>query len=662
MALQLIKKIATKLLGRSTTTQLSERPAKGGTRSRPSDKRKDEPARRGKGAAARPARNKRPARPVRPERPERPEQSKSEPRADAPSRPPRKRSDARTSERPPRRADSQRPQRRTDSQRPSRSGSTAPRSGYSDRSTTRPGGAVGAPETAHRQEVHATWSPEQFQVPPAEGKKRFQDFDLPAEILHAVADLKFEYCTPIQALSLEYALAGKNVAGRAQTGTGKTAAFLVALLTRYLRTPTARPTEPGCPRALIIAPTRELVIQISDDADAIGKYCGLRYLAVYGGMDHERQRQELQAGPVDLLVATPGRLLDFVNGKVIDLSQVDTLVIDEADRMLDMGFIPDVKRIIFRLPPKEKRSTMLYSATLNDDVMRLASQWMTEPVRVDIDSGTLTIDTVRQVIYIVTAREKFKILFNLLQEHPDQRVLVFCNRRRSTERVAENLTRLGIRCEMLSGDVQQNRRLRVLEDFKAGNVRVVVATDVAGRGLHVDDIGFVVNFDFPYEADDYVHRIGRTGRAGHTGTAISFADEDESFIIPDIEKFIGEPLKCTVPEENLLRPIPSGRGRSRPPQQREPSPRDSRQEDASSPRDSRQEDAPSSRDSRQDVSAPAAKTASTEVKKAASTEVKKTVPDEAKKVEKVKPKKAAPTAIHTTTKRPVAEEWSPGQS
>jgi ATP-dependent RNA helicase RhlB len=199
--------------------------------------------------------------------------------------------------------------------------------------------------------------------------------------------------------------------------------------------------------------------------------------------------------------------------------------------------------------------------------MRLASQWMTEPVRVEIESDSMTIDTISQVVYIVRASEKFTVLYNVLKTHADQRVLVFCNRRSSTERVAESLNRLGIPCEMLSGDVQQNRRLRVLEDFKSGKIRVVVATDVAGRGLHVDDIGFVVNFDFPYEADDYVHRIGRTGRAGHTGTAISFADEDESFIIPDIEKFIGEPLKCTMPDEALLLPIPDIRSQHRSPRQ-----------------------------------------------------------------------------------------------
>ena len=434
-----------------------------------------------------------------------------------------------------------------------------PEQGHTPYGEVRPGGLVGDEETIRRQAAHAAWQPGSFQVPPAEGKKRFQDFDLPSEVMHAIADQGFQYCTPIQALSLAQALAGQNVAGRAQTGTGKTAAFLIALLTRYLRHPGGRPNMVGAPRALVIAPTRELVIQISRDADSLGKYCGLRYLAVYGGMDHERQRRELTAGPVDLLVATPGRLLDYVQSRVINLSQVDTLVIDEADRMLDMGFIPDVRRIVRHLPPAERRCTMLYSATLDDEVMRLASQWMTAPVRVEIEPEHVAVDTVTQLVFVISSREKFNVLYNLLRRHADRRVLVFCNRRDSTEHVAEKLRRHGIACEMLSGDVQQSRRLRALEDFRSGKVRVVVATDVAGRGIHVDDIGFVVNYDFPYEPEDYVHRIGRTGRAGHAGTSISFADENESFIIPAIEKFLGEPLKCTHPDDELLLPPPDQR-------------------------------------------------------------------------------------------------------
>ena len=422
----------------------------------------------------------------------------------------------------------------------------------------RPGGEVSQGELKRRAEEHAKWDPASFTVEPIEGKMRFQDLDLPGEVMHGIADLGFKYCTEIQALSLEAALAGKNVAGKAQTGSGKTAAFLVAILTRYLRTPECRAQKGGTPRALVIAPTRELVIQICKDADAIGRYCGLRCLAVYGGMDYDRQRRELLDAPVDLLVATPGRLLDFVKTRVINLGSVDTLVIDEADRMLDMGFIPDVRRIISYLPPKEQRATMLYSATLTETVMRLAAQWMTEPYKAEVASETNATDTVRQVVYIVRSEDKFKVLFNHIALHPEARTIVFCNRKSTTEDVYESLKVRGIKAEMLSGDVSQNKRLKTLEDFRDGKIKIVVATDVAGRGIHVDDIGYVINFDFPYEAEDYVHRIGRTGRAGNTGIAISFADENESFAIPEIEEYIKEPLKCTMigADDPLLKEVP----------------------------------------------------------------------------------------------------------
>ena len=421
-----------------------------------------------------------------------------------------------------------------------------------------PGGEISERELARRKAAHAAWDPSSFQVEPVEGKKRFHDFDLPGEVMHAIADLGFKYCTEIQALSLEQALAGNNIAGKAQTGSGKTAAFLVAILTRYLRTPEKRAKTGSAPRALVIAPTRELVIQICKDADAIGRYSALRCLAVYGGMDYDRQKREVSGAPVDLLVATPGRLLDFVKSHVLSLSNVDTLVIDEADRMLDMGFIPDVRRIMSYLPPKEKRATMLYSATLNDTVMRLASQWMEKPFKAEVESETNATDTVKQVVYTVRAEDKFKVLYNHIALHPQARTLVFCNRKATTEDVYESLKVRGVQVEMLSGDVNQTKRLKVLDLFRDGEVRIVVATDVAGRGIHVDGIEYVINFDFPYEAEDYVHRIGRTGRAGNTGIAISFADEDESFAIPEIEKYIGEELKCTMitDDDPLLKDLP----------------------------------------------------------------------------------------------------------
>lgn len=422
----------------------------------------------------------------------------------------------------------------------------------------RPGGEVSEKELLERRQAHENWSIEQFHVEPMEGMRRFHDFDLPAEVMHGIAELGFKYCTKIQELSLEQALAGRDIAGKAQTGSGKTAAFLVAILTRYLRSPEKRPERGGKPRALVIAPTRELVIQICKDADAIGKYCNLACLAVYGGMDYERQKKEVLGSPVDLLVATPGRLLDFVKTRVIDLSSVDTLVIDEADRMLDMGFIPDVRRIVSSLPRKDSRTTMLYSATLNDTVMRLAMNWMQEPYRAEVESEINATDTVRQVVYVIRAEDKFKVLYNHIALHPQARTIVFCNRKVTTEDVYESLKVRGVSAEMLSGDVGQNKRLKVLEEFRKGTVKVMVATDVAGRGIDIKGLEYVINFDFPYEAEDYVHRIGRTGRAGSTGIAISFADEDESFAIPDIEEYIKEPLKCTMigDDDPLLKALP----------------------------------------------------------------------------------------------------------
>lgn len=423
----------------------------------------------------------------------------------------------------------------------------------------RPGGEISDVEVAARKAAHEAWDPTSFVVEPMEGKKRFHDFDLPSEVMHGIADLGFKYCTEIQALSLEQALQGKNIAGKAQTGSGKTAAFLVAILTRYLRTPENRATQGGNPRALVIAPTRELVIQICKDADAIGKYTGLRSLAIYGGMDYDRQRKEVLSKPVDLLVATPGRLLDFVKTHVINLAKVDTLVIDEADRMLDMGFIPDVRRIMSYLPAKDKRTTMLYSATLNETVMRLALNWMQEPYRAEVESETNATDTVRQVVYVIRSEDKFKVLFNHIALHPSARTIIFCNRKSTTEEVYDSLRVRGVSVEMLSGDVNQNKRLKVLDQFRDGEVTVVVATDVAGRGIDIKGLEYVINFDFPYEAEDYVHRIGRTGRAGSTGIAISFADEFESCQIPDIEKYINESLKCTVigPDDPLMKSLPA---------------------------------------------------------------------------------------------------------
>ncbi len=398
------------------------------------------------------------------------------------------------------------------------------------------------------------WDPAQFQVAAQEGKVRFHDLPLPAPIMRAIQDLGFEYCTPIQGKSLPLSLAGKDVAGRAQTGTGKTAAFLLAILKRFAENPI--PDRPfGTPRALVLAPTRELVVQIDKDAAKLSKHSPVNTLAVYGGMEFKDQRRKLSEGRIDLIAATPGRLLDFCGRSVISLRHIEVLVIDEADRMLDMGFIPDIRRILRQLPPREQRQTMLFSATLSEDVMRLASQWMRNPDIVEVESETVTVDTVKQIVYAVSSRDKLRLMLNLMEKEKMERVLIFSNRRDETRELTERLHKKGVHCELLSGDVPQDRRMKVLEAFRAGKIRVLVATDVAGRGIHVDGISHVINYNLPYEPEEYVHRIGRTGRVGHEGTAISFACEDESFVLPEIEKFIGREIPVVVPDTDLLPPL-----------------------------------------------------------------------------------------------------------
>jgi len=413
------------------------------------------------------------------------------------------------------------------------------------------------PPTAGSPRPAVPWDPAAFQVPPAAGKMRFQDFPFTPEILHAIADEHFQYCTPIQAQILPHTLAGKDAGGQAQTGTGKTAAFLLTILQHAHLHPLPPPRKPGAPRALVLAPTRELCQQIQRDAVVLGKYADFYSVAVFGGMDYEKQQHQLRNRPVDLISATPGRLLDFLRSRVVDLSKVEILVIDEADRMLDMGFIPDVRRIISQTPPKDRRQTLLFSATLSPEVLRLASQWMRQSELVQIEPEHLAVDTVQQTVYIVTAREKYALLLHLLKQDNAKRILIFRNRRDAVTRLARRLAANRVPCAELSGDVPQERRQRILEDFRSGRVRVVVATDVAGRGIHVEAISHVVNYDIPEQPEDFVHRIGRTGRAGHAGEAICFADESSSFLLPQIEAFIGRPLVYAHPEDAWLK-LPDG--------------------------------------------------------------------------------------------------------
>ncbi len=400
------------------------------------------------------------------------------------------------------------------------------------------------------------WKLEDFVVEPAEGKTRFHDFKLAPGLMHAIQDLGFPYCTPIQAQVLGFTLKGRDAIGRAQTGTGKTAAFLISTITQLLETPPPKERYMGEPRALIIAPTRELVVQIAKDALGLAKYTGLNVMSFVGGMDFDKQLKQLESRYCDILVATPGRLLDFNQRGDVHLDMVEVMVLDEADRMLDMGFIPQVRQIIRQTPPKSERQTLLFSATFTDDVMNLARQWTTDPAIVEIEAQNVASETVEQHVYAVAGSDKYKLLYNLIEQNDWTRVMVFANRKDEVRRIEERLTRDGISAVQMSGDVPQHKRIRALEGFREGKIRVMVATDVAGRGIHVDGISHVINFTLPEVPDDYVHRIGRTGRAGASGTSISFAGEDDAFALPAIEALLGRKISCETPPAELLTPVP----------------------------------------------------------------------------------------------------------
>lgn len=398
----------------------------------------------------------------------------------------------------------------------------------------------------------APWDISQFPVPEVEGKTRFHDLNLAPELMHGIADLGFEYCSPIQAQSLPNTLNGHDMLGKAQTGTGKTAAFLTAIVDDLLKNPLEGERYAGEARALIIAPTRELVVQIADDAKALVKHTDLTVHTLVGGMDYAKQQQATRDKFVDILVATPGRLLDFASNKDIHLDQIEILVLDEADRMLDMGFIPQVRRIIRLTPRRENRQTLFFSATFTDDVKRLAEQWTLEPCSVEIEPESVATDTVEQHVYLVSSNERYRLLTNLARQDNVESLIVFANRRDECRRLYEQLIKHGFDAGLLSGEVAQNKRMKTLEGFKTGRLKILVATDVAGRGIHIDNISHVVNFTLPEEPEDYVHRIGRTGRAGKSGVSISFASEDDAFLLPGIEELLGRKLHCEQPPEALL--------------------------------------------------------------------------------------------------------------
>ncbi len=402
----------------------------------------------------------------------------------------------------------------------------------------------------------APWDISEFDVPPMEGKTRFHDFDLAPELMHGIADLGFQYCSPIQAQSLPHALKGADVVGKAQTGTGKTAAFLTVIIDDLLKNPITEKRYAGEARALVIAPTRELVIQIADDAKALCKHTGLKIHTLVGGMDYARQQRHLHDELVDILVATPGRLLDFCGNKDVYLDQLEILVIDEADRMLDMGFIPQVRQIVRQAPRREDRQTLFFSATFTDEVRHLVEQWTYKPVTVEIQPESVATESVTQHVYLASTEEKYTLLYNLIQQEDVESMIVFANRRDECRDLQDKLQRHGIKAGLLSGEIAQNKRVSTLDAFKKGSIKVLVATDVAGRGIHISGISHVVNFTLPEEPEDYVHRIGRTGRAGKTGTSISFACEDDAFRLEPLQTLLGKEIKCEQPPAQLLLPTP----------------------------------------------------------------------------------------------------------
>ena len=376
----------------------------------------------------------------------------------------------------------------------------------------------------------------------------FKQFALDERLLLALDDIGFKKCTPIQGECLPLILDGHDIAGQAQTGTGKTAAFLLSTFHFLLKKPAANNSSL---RALIIAPTRELAIQIFNDAEKFNKHCGLKLALVYGGVDYEKQRKSLEGG-VDILIGTPGRLIDYSKQKVFSFKNVEIVVLDEADRMFDLGFIADIRFMLRRMPKPDKRLNMLFSATLSHRVMELAYEHMNSPTQVKIKSEQVTADKVTQILYHVANDEKIPLLLGLLKHMNANRSIVFVNTKRVAEKVWSYLEGNGIHSAILSGDVPQSKRTRLFNEFSNGELAALVATDLAARGLHIPDVSHVFNYDLPQNCEDYVHRIGRTARAGAAGDAISFGCEDYIYSLMEIESYIGYPIPTAQITDDLL--------------------------------------------------------------------------------------------------------------
>lgn len=386
---------------------------------------------------------------------------------------------------------------------------------------------------------------ERGSVPAPQVSNEFETLGLPASVLAGVLDAGFVLLTPIQRKTLPITLAGGDLCGQAQTGTGKTATFLITFFSRFLDQADPRRRHPI---GLVLAPTRELAQQIHREGVLLGAHTGLRLTVIYGGEGFARQEQDLRSG-VDLVVGTPGRLLDFIRRGVLDVSKILFLVIDEADRLLDMGFWDELREILRKLPPPRNRQSMLFSATLDHPSKKIASSYMNHPVDVAVKPEQVTAEGIDQMVYHVAKDKKFRLLLGILSREEVTKGLIFANMKITVTWLARKLKDHGYQVEMLTGDMAQQARNRVLDRFKRGSMPLLVASDVASRGLHIEDVTHIINYDVPQDPEDYVHRIGRTARAGKRGKAYSLACDDCCWYLPAIEDLIGAPLPNAVPQD-----------------------------------------------------------------------------------------------------------------
>ena len=375
---------------------------------------------------------------------------------------------------------------------------------------------------------------------------RFSNLELSDVILQGLTEAGFIHCTPIQDKSLPLSLRGKDIAGQAQTGTGKTAAFLLATFQHLINDESEKIKNP---RAIILAPTRELAIQIHKDALLLGKYLNLKLALIYGGTDYQKQLDSFK-GNIDIIIGTPGRIIDFYKQKIFSLDNIQVMVLDEADRMFDLGFIADIRFLLRRMPEAEKRLNMLFSATLSYKVTELAYDHMNNPVVIKIESEEVTSTAIKQTAFCPANEQKVPLLLGVLKHCQPQRSIIFVNTKKCAERLHDYLNVNGYKSAVLSGDVAQDKRQRLLTDFQENKLALMIATDVAARGLHIADVSHVINYDLPQEAEDYVHRIGRTARFGAKGEAISFICEEYAYSMPDIEDYIAQkvPVSAINPE------------------------------------------------------------------------------------------------------------------